>query len=95
MIGITKAQSALTHYDSKASDACVFYNTLVVRYMSGESKLPVIRETITKYPVYQGALQLGKEELNLQVLLLILSYHLYGALLISTLLKMQCARLLI
>jgi ADP-ribosyl-[dinitrogen reductase] hydrolase len=64
MLEITASQSALTHYDQKATDACRFYNLLVYRYLNGKPKVPCIREYIEKYPEYKQIFQLSKDQLK-------------------------------
>ena len=64
MIEITEKQSKLTHWDEKATRACVFYNKLVNKYINGASKIPAIREAIEEYPEYKTVFQIRKEELE-------------------------------
>lgn len=64
MIEITEKQSKLTHWDEKATRACVFYNKLVNQYINNGSKIPVIREVIKEYPEYNVVFKMSKEELN-------------------------------
>lgn len=64
MIEITVKQSKLTHWDEKATRACVFYNKLVNKYINGASKIPAIREVIEEYPEYKTVFQIRKEELE-------------------------------
>jgi ADP-ribosyl-[dinitrogen reductase] hydrolase len=64
MIEITVKQSKLTHWDEKATRACVFYNKLVNKYINGVSKIPAIREVIEEYPEYKTVFQIRKEELE-------------------------------
>lgn len=64
MLEITAAQSLLTHYDNKATDACQFYNLLVYHYLYGKSKISTIKEHIEKYPEYKQAFKLSKDELK-------------------------------
>lgn len=64
MIEITEKQSKLTHWDEKATRACVFYNKLVNQYINNGSKIPVIRNVIKEYPEYNVVFKMSKEELN-------------------------------
>ncbi|MCE5221793.1 MAG: ADP-ribosylglycohydrolase family protein [Clostridium sp.] len=64
MIEITEKQSKLTHWDEKATRACVFYNKLVNKYINDGSKIPVIRDVIKEYPEYNVVFKMSKEELN-------------------------------
>lgn len=64
MIEITEKQSKLTHWDEKATRACVFYNKLVNQYINNGSKIPVIRDIIKEYPEYNVVFKISKEELN-------------------------------
>jgi len=64
MIEITEKQSKLTHWDEKATRACVFYNKLVNGYINNGSKIPVIREVIKEFPEYNVVFNIRKEELN-------------------------------
>lgn len=64
MIEITEKQSKLTHWDEKATRACVFYNKLVNQYINNGSKIPVIRKVIKEYPEYNVVFKMSKEELN-------------------------------
>lgn len=64
MIEITEKQSKLTHWDEKATRACVFYNKLVNQYINNGSKIPVIRDVIKEYPEYNVVFKMSKEDLN-------------------------------
>ena len=64
MLDITASQSILTHYDKKATDACLFYNLLVYDYLNDRPKEPVIRKHIKNYPEYKLVFDLKKEELK-------------------------------
>lgn len=64
MVEVTKAQSKITHYDDKASDACVLYNTIVYKYLNGEEKLDAVRDTIKGYKEYEKVFSMNKEELR-------------------------------
>lgn len=64
MIEITEKQSKLTHWDDKATRACVFYNKLVNKYINGASKIPAIREVIREFPEYKAVFNIRKEELK-------------------------------
>ena len=64
MLKITAAQSLLTHYDNKATDACQFYNLLVYHYLDDKSKISTIKEHIGKYPEYKQVFKLSKDELK-------------------------------
>lgn len=64
MLDITKKQSQMTHFDDKATRACVLYNRIVYRYLNGEFKVPVIREVIKEYSEYSNIFSLKKEELR-------------------------------
>ncbi len=64
MIEVTEQQSKLTHYDEKATRACIFYNKLVNKYINGASKIPAIREVIEEFPEYKEVFNKRKKELN-------------------------------
>jgi len=64
MINITEKQSKLTHFDGKATRACVLYNKLVNKYLNNEFKLPAIRDVIEEFPEYKTIFQVRKEELK-------------------------------
>jgi len=64
MVDVTEAQSSLTHYDEKAGEACVLYNTLVYEYLKDEPKMPVIHRLLKKYPYYGRVLEICKEDLE-------------------------------
>jgi ADP-ribosyl-[dinitrogen reductase] hydrolase len=57
---VTEQQSKLTHYDSKATRACLLYNKLVSGYLEGESKISFIKEMLEYYPEYKKVLGMGK-----------------------------------
>lgn len=60
MIRITEQQSKLTHYDEKATSACIFYNRLVSGYLKGEPKIFLLNEIIVDYPEYKRVLNISK-----------------------------------
>lgn len=64
IIEVTRQQSKMTHYDDLAAEACILYNTLVYRYLEGEGKEKVIKETIEVYKDYKEILNIKKEDLN-------------------------------
>lgn len=64
MIDVTEQQSKLTHFDEKATRACIFYNKLVNKYINGASKIPAIREMINEFPEYKAVFNIRKEELK-------------------------------
>lgn len=64
MVEVTEKQSKLTHFDEKATRACIFYNKLVNKYINGASKIPAIREVIKEFPEYKVIFNKIKEELN-------------------------------
>lgn len=64
VIEVTEMQSKLTHYDEKATRACIFYNTLINKYINGASKIPGIREVIKEFPEYKEVFNKRKEELE-------------------------------
>lgn len=64
MVEVTRAQSKMTHYDDKASEACVLYNTMIYKYLNGEEKIKVIEESLKGHPEYEKVLYMKKEELH-------------------------------
>jgi ADP-ribosyl-[dinitrogen reductase] hydrolase len=64
MIEVTEKQSKLTHWDEKATRACVLYNKLVEKYINNGSKIPTIREVIKEFPEYNLVFKIKKEELK-------------------------------
>lgn len=64
MVEITKAQSKMTHYDDKAAEACVLYNTIVYKYLRGEEKIKTIKDTLRGYEDYENIFYTKKEELH-------------------------------
>lgn len=64
MVEVTKEQSIMTHYDKKASEACVLYNTIVYKYLNGEEKLKAIKGVIQEHKKYGEVLSMKKCELN-------------------------------
>lgn len=64
MVEVTEEQSNLTHYDEKATRACVLYNKLVNKYLNDGIKIPAIREIIKEFPEYNSVFQIRKEELK-------------------------------
>lgn len=64
MVEVTKAQSKMTHYDEKASDACSLYNTIVYKYLKGEDKEKAVVETLKGYKEYENIMLVDKRELN-------------------------------
>lgn len=63
MVDVTRQQSRMTHYDEKASDACVIYNTVVYKYLNGEPKEKAILGTIGSSENYKDVMNMKKEEL--------------------------------
>jgi ADP-ribosyl-[dinitrogen reductase] hydrolase len=57
---ITEQQSKLTHYDERATRACVFYNRLVSGYLNGEAKMSFFKEILAEYPEYNKVLNISK-----------------------------------
>lgn len=64
MVKVTIEQSCLTHYEEKASRACVLYNTLIFKYMKGENKNKALNEVLEKYPEYRKVLSMKNGELR-------------------------------
>ena len=64
MVEVTKAQSKMTHYDEKASEACILYNTIVYKYLKGEDKEKAIVETLKGYKEYENIMFVDRQELN-------------------------------
>jgi len=64
MVKITKDQSDMTHYNVKASDACIIYNTIVNRYLDGGDKLDIIKEVVIGHDEYEKVFHMKKEDLN-------------------------------
>jgi ADP-ribosyl-[dinitrogen reductase] hydrolase len=64
MIEVTEKQSKLTHWDEKATRACVLYNKLVEKYINNGSKIPTIREVIKEFPEYNLVFKIKKHELK-------------------------------
>lgn len=64
MLEITAAQSQLTHYDRKATDACRFYNMLAYDYLNERPKTDTIRKYIEEYPEYGCVYTMTKNELK-------------------------------
>lgn len=64
MIEITEKQSKLTHFDEKATRACILYNRLVHKYLNNEFKIPVIREVIKEFAEYEVVFNITKDELK-------------------------------
>ena len=60
MTNVTVGQSKLTHYDDKATRACVFYNNLISGYLNGETKITFIKEMLSGYPEYSKVLNMSK-----------------------------------
>lgn len=60
MVKITEQQSKLTHYDKKATRACILYNKLVSGYLEGESKISFLKQMLDYYPEYQKVLNISK-----------------------------------
>jgi ADP-ribosyl-[dinitrogen reductase] hydrolase len=60
MTNVTVGQSKLTHYDDKATRACVFYNNLISGYLNGETKITFIKEMLSVYPEYSKVLNMSK-----------------------------------
>lgn len=64
MIEITKAQSDMTHYNEKASEACILYNTIIYKYLNDGNKLDVVKEVIKGYTEYEMVLSMTKDDLR-------------------------------
>lgn len=64
MIDVTIAQSKMTHYDDKASEACVLYNTIVHKYISGEDKEQAVIDTLKGHKIYEDILSMDEGKLN-------------------------------
>ncbi|MCJ7691006.1 MAG: ADP-ribosylglycohydrolase family protein [Clostridiaceae bacterium] len=64
MVEITKTQSDMTHYNIKASDACILYNTIVYKYLDGGDKLETIKEVVKDHKEYEKVFHMKKEDLN-------------------------------
>lgn len=64
MVEITKAQSDMTHYNAKASDACILYNTLVYKLLNGGEKLETIKEVVSGHEEYEKVFSMNKNDLN-------------------------------
>lgn len=64
MLEITKAQSDMTHYNVKASEACIIYNTIIYKYLNGGDKLETIKEAVKGYEDYEKVFSMNKEDLN-------------------------------
>ena len=64
MLEITESQSVLTHHDRKSTDACWLNNLIVHDYLNEKPKVPVIRKHIEKYPEYEKAFLVLKDELE-------------------------------
>lgn len=64
LVEVTRAQSKMTHYDEKASEACILYNTIVYKYLNGEEKEKAIIETVKGHETYENIFSMNKENLN-------------------------------
>ncbi|MBX4271862.1 ADP-ribosylglycohydrolase family protein [Clostridium estertheticum] len=64
MVEITKAQSDMTHYNVKASDACILYNKIIYKYLDGGDKLETIKEVVKGHEAYEKVFYMKKENLN-------------------------------
>lgn len=64
MVEVTGSQSFMTHYDRTAAEACVLYNTLVYKYLSGVDKMDAVREVLHENLRYEGVLKMGKNKLR-------------------------------
>lgn len=64
MIEVTKAQSDMTHYNEKASEACILYNTIIYRYLNEGKKLEVVKDVMKGYPEYERVFSMTKDDLN-------------------------------
>jgi len=64
MVKITKAQSDMTHYNLKASNACILYNTIIYKYLDGGDKLETIKEVVKGHEEYEKVFHMEKENLN-------------------------------
>lgn len=60
---ITTLQSKMTHYDEKAADACIIYNTIVYKYLTGEDKEKAIKEVVGSSEEYKNVINIKKGEL--------------------------------
>ena len=63
MIKQTKDISKMTHWDDKASDACVIYNKIIYRLLNGEDKDKSILNEIQNTP-YVNVLKMEKSDLK-------------------------------
>ncbi len=64
MVEITKAQSDMTHYNIKASDACTLYNTIIYKYLNGGDKIETIKEVLKDHVEYDKVFNMNKKNLN-------------------------------
>ncbi|GKU29299.1 ADP-ribosylglycohydrolase family protein [Clostridium folliculivorans] len=64
MVEVTKAQSDMTHYNKKASDACILYNTIAYKLLNGEDKLEAVKAVVKGYEEYEKVFYIKKEELT-------------------------------
>jgi ADP-ribosyl-[dinitrogen reductase] hydrolase len=60
MVELTEQQSKLTHYDNRATRACVLYNKLASGYMEGEAKMSYLKAMLEYYPEYKKVLNMSK-----------------------------------
>ncbi|QGU94476.1 hypothetical protein GOM49_04600 [Clostridium bovifaecis] len=65
MVEVTREQSKMTHYDDKASETCILYNTMVYKYLNREEKFKTLKESIKGYEEYERVFSMKKEELHL------------------------------
>lgn len=64
MVEITKAQSNMTHYNEKAWDACILYNTIVYKLLNGGEKLKTVKEVLRGHEDYEKLFSMNKNDLN-------------------------------
>jgi len=64
LVEVSRAQSKMTHFDEKASDACIIYNMIVYKYLNGENKDKAVIEAIKGNKEYENIFSLKKEMLN-------------------------------
>lgn len=64
MVEVTEQQSKMTHFDEKATRACVLYNKLVNKYLNNEFKIPAVRDVMKEFPEYNSIFQFKKEDLK-------------------------------
>lgn len=64
MVEITKAQSDMTHYNVKVSEACILYNTIIYKYLNGGEKIETIKEVLEGHEEYNKVFNMSKKNLN-------------------------------